>query len=180
MCNCFFLCFFYSHTFFFSVDSLDRYSSSSALSRTTRTLLSQLQDDGSSSNDSSFAIKAKSTKVKDTEMKLDKSESEALSKARAKLSEKVAEARSQQKRIDVYSTAITPSDINLDSFAYLDETLMAGDDEFPTDGKRDARPSDALDDQLGRLLADDSANSANDDDDSQTVSETLPLHKHEQ
>lgn len=104
-------------------------------------------------------------------MKLDKSESEALSKARAKLSEKVAEARSQQKRIDVYSTAITPSDINLDSFAYLDETLMAGDDEFPADGKRDARPGDALDDQLGRLLA---------DDDSQAASETLPLHKHEQ
>ncbi|XP_069354532.1 BRCA2-interacting transcriptional repressor EMSY isoform X1 [Maniola hyperantus] len=159
-----------------TVDSLDRYSSS-ALSRTTRTLLSQLQDDGSSSNDSSFAIKAKCTKVKDSEIKLDKSESEALSKARAKLSEKVAEARSQQKRIDVYSTAITTSDINLDSFAYLDETLMAGDDEFAADGKRDARSGDVLDDQLSRLLGEDSANSSTD---SQLVSETLPLHKNEQ
>ncbi|XP_045762204.1 BRCA2-interacting transcriptional repressor EMSY isoform X2 [Maniola jurtina] len=157
-------------------DNLDRYSNSSALARTTRTLLSQLQDDGSSSNDSSFAIKAKCTKVKDSEIKLDKSESEALSKARAKLSEKVAEARSQQKRIDVYSTAITTSDINLDSFAYLDESLMAGDDEFAADGKREARAADVLDDQLSRLLGEDSANSA----DSQPVSETLPLHKNEQ
>ncbi|XP_039764860.1 BRCA2-interacting transcriptional repressor EMSY isoform X1 [Pararge aegeria] len=159
-----------------TVDNLERYSNSSALSRTTRTLLSQLQDEGSSSNDSSFAIKAKCSKVKDSDIKFDKSESEALSKARAKLSEKVAEARSQQKRIDVYSTAITTSDINLDSFAYLDESLMAGDDEFTAESKREVRPSDVLADQLSRLLGDDSANSA----DSQTVSQTLPLHKNEQ
>lgn len=55
-------------------------------------------------------------------------ESEALSKARAKLCEKVAEARSQQKRIDVYSTALS-AEINLDSFSYLDEGMMAGDEE---------------------------------------------------
>ncbi|XP_023950606.1 BRCA2-interacting transcriptional repressor EMSY isoform X2 [Bicyclus anynana] len=157
-------------------DSLDRYSNANALTRTTRTLLSQLQDDGSSSNDSSFAIKAKA-KVKD-EMKLDKSESEALSKARAKLSEKVAEAKSQQKRIDVYSTAITTSDINLDSFAYLEESIMAADDEFPGESKRDARPGDVLADQLSRLLGEDSANSTNSTD-SHTVSQ-MPLHKNEQ
>ncbi|XP_041987322.1 BRCA2-interacting transcriptional repressor EMSY [Aricia agestis] len=155
------------------VDS-ERYSSSS-LSLATRTLLSQLQDDGSSSNDSSFALRTKSSeKFKGTELRIDKTESEALSKAKAKLSEKVAEAKSQQKRIDVYSTAITTSDINLDSFSYLEEGLMAGDDEFASDGKRDIRQTpDALDDQLSRLLGEDSANST----DSHIVSESLSLSK---
>ncbi|XP_046961552.1 BRCA2-interacting transcriptional repressor EMSY isoform X1 [Vanessa cardui] len=158
-------------------DNIERYSNSSALSRTTRTLLSQLQDDGSSSNDSSFAIKSKClSKIPDIDIKIDKSESEALSKARAKLSEKVAEAKSQQRRIDIYSTAITTSEINLDSFSYLDESLMAGDDEFPSEGKREARQGDVLDDQLSRLLGEDSANST----DSQTVSESLPIDKNEQ
>lgn len=72
----------------------------------------------------------------------------------------MAEARSQQKRIDVYSTAIS-AEINLDSFSYLDEAMMAGDEERP--------------DHLSRLLAEDSASA-----DSQTVSETLPLDKNEQ
>lgn len=150
------------------------FSSSSAMSLATRTLLSQLQDDGSSSNDSSFALKTKLDKLKENDSKLDKSESEALTKAKEKLSEKVAEAKSMQKRIDIYSTAITTSDINLDSFSYLDEgDMMAGDDVFAVDAKREPRRADTLDDQLSRLLGEDSANST----DSQTVSETMPLNK---
>lgn len=152
------------------------YSSSSAMTLATRTLLSQLQDDGSSSNDSSFALKTKIEKLKENDSKLDKSESEALTKAKEKLSEKVAEAKSQQKRIDIYSTAITTSDINLDSFSYLDEgDMMAGDDVFATvEAKaRESRRADVLDDQLSRLLGEDSANST----DSQTVSESMPLNK---
>lgn len=152
------------------------YSSSSAMSLATRTLLSQLQDDGSSSNDSSFALKTKIEKLKEMDSKLDKSESEALTKAKEKLSQKVREAQSQQKRIDIYSTAITTSDINLDSFSYLDEgDMMAGDDVFATvEAKaREARRADTLDDQLSRLLGEDSANST----DSQTVSESMPLNK---
>ncbi|GBP81014.1 hypothetical protein EVAR_41010_1 [Eumeta japonica] len=39
-------------------------------------------------------------------------------------SEKVAELKSQRKRIDIYSTAISSSDINLDEFAYLDEGMI--------------------------------------------------------
>ncbi|CAF4786264.1 unnamed protein product [Pieris macdunnoughi] len=138
--------------------------SGGSMSLATRTLLSQLQDDGSSSNDSSFALKSKKAAQSN---KIDKSESEALSKAKAKLTQKVAEEQSQQKRIDVYSTAISTTDINLDSFSYLDESLMA-DDEFP-EGRREPR-RDILDDQLSRLLAEDSANSS----DSQTV-EQLPM-----
>lgn len=151
------------------------YSSSSGMSLARRTLLSQLQDDGSSSNDSSFALKSKSDKIKDNDSKVDKSESEALTKAKEKLSEKVADARSRQKRIDIYSTAITSSDINLDSFSYLEEGLMAGDGEDEEDeGKtRVGRSGAILDDQLSRLLGDDSANST----DSQTVSENMPLNK---
>ncbi|XP_047544863.1 BRCA2-interacting transcriptional repressor EMSY isoform X2 [Vanessa atalanta] len=57
-----------------------------------------------------------------------------------------------------------------------DESLMAGDDEFPSEGKREARQGDVLDDQLSRLLGEDSANST----DSQTVSESLPIDKNEQ
>lgn len=106
-------------------------------------------------------------------MKIDKSESEALSKAKAKLSEKVAEAKSQQKRIDVYSTTIASSEINLDPFSYLEEGMMAGDDEFTSETKRETRQGDVLDDQLSRLLGDDSANST----DAQTVSESLSLNK---
>lgn len=151
------------------------YSSSSAMTLATRTLLSQLQDDGSSSNDSSFALKTKMCeKLKESDSKLDKSESDALTKAKEKLSEKVAEAKSQQKRIDIYSTAITTSDINLDSFSYLDEGMMAGDDVFAADeAKRESRRADTLDDQLCRLLGEDSANST----DSQTVSDSMPLNK---
>lgn len=152
------------------------YSSSSAMSLATRTLLSQLQDEGSSSNDSSFALKTKIEKLKENDSKLDKSESEALTKAKEKLSQKVREAQSQQKRIDIYSTAITTSDINLDSFSYLDEgDMMAGDDVFATDEAktREPRRADTLDDQLSRLLGEDSANST----DSQTVSESMPLNK---
>lgn len=151
------------------------FSSSSAMTLATRTLLSQLQDDGSSSNDSSFALKTKnSEKLKESEPRLDRSECEALTKAKEKLSEKVAEAKSQQKRIDIYSTAITTSDINLDSFAYLDEGMMAGDDVFATEeSKRVSRRAETLDDQLSRLLGEDSANST----DSQTVSESMPLNK---
>lgn len=142
------------------------------MSLATRTLLSQLQDEGSSSNDSSFALKAKIDKQKDSEPKIDKSESDALTKAKEKLFEKVA--KSQQKRIDVYSTAISTSEINLDSFSYLDEGMMAGDDEFVDETKTDKRVG-SLDEQLSRLLGEDSAAST----DSQTVSESLPL-KHEQ
>lgn len=150
------------------------YGAPPGLSLATRTLLSQLQDDGSSSNDSSFALKSKVVeKLKDVDSKIDKSDLDALTKAREKLSEKVAEAKSQQKRIDIYSTAISSSDINLDSFSYLDEGMMVGDDVFAEEGKAAARRPDALDDQLCRLLADDSANST----DSQTVSETMPLTK---
>lgn len=151
------------------------YGTPAGLSLATRTLLSQLQDDGSSSNDSSFALKSKLIeRSKDVDSKIDRSESDALTKAKEKLSEKVKEAKSQQKRIDIYSTAISSSDINLDSFSYLDEGMMAGDDVFCADeGKRGPRRADALDDQLSRLLADDSANST----DSQTVSETMPLSK---
>ncbi|XP_072937040.1 uncharacterized protein [Epargyreus clarus] len=144
------------------------FSSTRGFSLATRTLLSQLQDDGSSSNDSSFALRSKSSDKARKVDKIDKSESEALVKAKEKLSEKVAEPTSQQKRIDIYSTAITSSDINLDSFSYLDEGMMVGDDVF-AESKREARA--ALDDQLSRLLAEDSANST----DSQTVSESLPL-----
>lgn len=147
------------------------YSSSSGMSLATRTLLSQLQDDGSSSNDSSFALKAKSEKLKE-DPKIDKSESDALTKAKEKLSEKVA--KSQLKRIDIYSTAITSSEINLDSFSYLEEGMMAGDDEFGEEAKARSEPRRAsLDEQLSRLLGEDSANST----DSQTVSESLPLNK---
>ncbi|KPJ07551.1 Protein EMSY [Papilio machaon] len=147
------------------------YIGSGTLSLATRTLLSQLQEEGSSSNDSSFALRSKLDKAKDCDIKLDKSESDALTKAKEKLSEKVAE--SQQKRIDIYSTAITSSEINLDSFSYLDEGMLVGDDVFSSaEGKRERR-GDALDDQLSRLLADDSANST----DSQTVSESLPSNK---
>lgn len=154
------------------------YSSSSGLSLATRTLLSQLQDDGSSSNDSSFALKSKSIaieKIKDPDAKIDKSESEALTKAKEKLSEKVAEPTSQQKRIDIYSTAISSSEINLESFSYLDEGMMAGDDVFASEESksREARRTDHIHDQLSRLLGEDSANST----DSQTVSESLPLNK---
>uniref|UniRef100_A0A2A4JBH3 ENT domain-containing protein n=1 Tax=Heliothis virescens TaxID=7102 RepID=A0A2A4JBH3_HELVI len=157
-----------------SGEGSEMFSSSSAMSLATRTLLSQLQDDGSSSNDSSFALKTKIDKLKENDSKLDKSESEALTKAKEKLSEKVAEAKSQQKRIDIYSTAITTTDINLDSFSYLDEgDMMAGDDVFAVDAKREPRRADTLDDQLSRLLGEDSANST----DSQTVSETMPLNK---
>ncbi|CAB3230563.1 unnamed protein product [Arctia plantaginis] len=158
-----------------SGEASDMYSSSSAMSLATRTLLSQLQDDGSSSNDSSFALKTKiCEKLKENDSKLDKSECEALTKAKEKLSEKVAEAISQRKRIDIYSTAITTSDINLDSFSYLDEGMMAGDDVFATEeSKRESRRADTLDDQLSRLLGEDSANST----DSQTVSESMPLNK---
>ncbi|XP_075992646.1 uncharacterized protein LOC142987637 [Anticarsia gemmatalis] len=147
----------------------DMYSSSSAMNIVARTLLSQLQDEGSSSNDSSFALKTKvGEKLKENESKL--SESDALTKAKEKLSEKVAEAKSQQKRIDIYSTAITTSDINLDSFSYLDEGMMAGDDVFAAEeAKRELRRPDVLDDQLCRLLGEDSANST----DSQTVSESI-------
>lgn len=149
------------------------YGTPAGLSLATRTLLSQLQDDGSSSNDSSFALKSKVVE-KSKDSKIDKSECDALTKAKEKLSEKVAEAKSQQKRIDIYSTAISSSDINLDSFSYLDEGMMAGDDVFCADeGKARARRADALDDQLCRLLGEDSANST----DSQTVSETMPLSK---
>lgn len=153
------------------------YSSSSGMSLARRTLLSQLQDDGSSSNDSSFALKSKSDKIKDNDSKIDKSESEALTKAKEKLSEKVADARSRQKRIDIYSTAITSSDINLDSFSYLEEGLMAGDGEDEEEeGKARVGRVAILDDQLSRLLGDDSANSTNSTD-SQTVSENMPLNK---
>lgn len=150
------------------------YSSSSAMSVATRTLLSQLQDDGSSSNDSSFALKAKISRMRE-DCKLDRTESDELTKAKEKLSEKVREARSQQKRIDIYSTAITPSDINLDSFAYLEEGMLVGDDVFATDESKRERRTDTLDDQLSRLLGvgDDSANS----NDSQPVSEHMPLSK---
>ncbi|XP_063838447.1 BRCA2-interacting transcriptional repressor EMSY [Ostrinia nubilalis] len=152
-----------------SGESNEMYGSASGLTLATRTLLSQLQDDGSSSNDSSFALKAKAAaKSKDADSKVDRSECDALTKAKEKLSEKVAEAKSQQKRIDIYSTAISSSDINLDSFAYLDEGMLAGDDVFCEDKRRRA-----LDDQLCRLLGEDSANST----DSQTVSETMPLSK---
>lgn len=152
------------------------YGAPTGLSLATRTLLSQLQDDGSSSNDSSFALKSKiMEKSKDVDCKIDRSESDALTKAREKLSEKVAEAKSQQKRIDIYSTAISTSDINLDSFSYLDEGMMVGDDVFcavESKGRESRRP-DTLDDQLSRLLGEDSANST----DSQTVSESMPLSK---
>lgn len=150
------------------------FSSSSAMSLATRTLLSQLQDDGSSSNDSSFALKAKiADKAKD-DPKLDRVESDELTKAKEKLSEKVAEARSQQKRIDIYSTAITTSDINLDSFAYLDESIMAGDDVFAgEESKSRETRRETLDEQLSRLLGEDSPRST----DSQTVSENMPLTK---
>lgn len=136
------------------------------MSHATRTLLSQLQDDGSSSNDSSFALKSKRLKEVETKLdaSLDKSEVEALSKAKQKLSEKVA--KSQLKRIDIYSTAISTSDINLDSFSYLEEGMMAGDEE-----PRRAGPS--LDEQLSRLLGEDSAAST----DSHTVSESSPSSK---
>ncbi|CAK1602796.1 unnamed protein product [Parnassius mnemosyne] len=156
-----------------SGDRNEMYIGAGALSLTTRTLLSQLQDEGSSSNDSSFALRSKmSEKLKECDIKLDKSESEALTKAKAKLSEKVAEAKSQQKRIDIYSTAITPSEINLDAFSYLDEGMLVGDDVFSSN-KREGRRTDVLDDQLSRLLCEDSVNST----DSQTVSESLPLNK---
>ncbi|CAG4943833.1 unnamed protein product [Colias eurytheme] len=147
--------------------------SGSGLSLATRTLLSQLQDEGSSSNDSSFALKSKKADDGEGCGKADKSESDALSKAKAKLTQKVAEAQSRQKRIDVYSTAITTSEINLESFSYLDESLMAGDDEF--DSKRAPRRS-TLDEQLSRLLGEDSQDST----DSQTVSERLPLASNDQ
>lgn len=158
-----------------SGEASEMYSSSSAMSLATRTLLSQLQDDGSSSNDSSFALKAKISEIiKENESKPDRSECDALTKAKEKLSEKVAEPKSQQKRIDIYSTAITTSDINLDSFSYLDEGMMVGDDVFAADeAKRESRRADTLDDQLSRLLGEDSANST----DSQTVSESMPLNK---
>ncbi|XP_026757303.2 BRCA2-interacting transcriptional repressor EMSY [Galleria mellonella] len=159
-----------------SGESSEIYSSSSGLSLATRTLLSQLQDDGSSSNDSSFALKSKPIeKMKEVDSKIDKSESDALTKAKEKLSEKVAEAKSQQKRIDIYSTAISTSDINLESFSYLDEGMMAGDDVFASEESkaRESRRPDHLDDQLSTLLGEDSANST----DSQTVSESLPLSK---
>ncbi|CAG9784184.1 unnamed protein product [Diatraea saccharalis] len=152
------------------------YGTSSGLSLATRTLLSQLQDDGSSSNDSSFALKSKAAeKLKESDSKIDKSESDALTKAKEKLSEKVAEAKSQQKRIDIYSTAISSSDINLDSFSYLAESMMVGDDVFCGEETkaRESRQQDVLHDQLSRLLGEDSANST----DSQTVSETMPLSK---
>ncbi|VVC88953.1 unnamed protein product [Leptidea sinapis] len=144
--------------------SREMYSGSSGISLATRTMLSQLQDE-ESSNDSSFALKAKKSDAKD--IKIDKSDLEALSKAKAKLTQKVAEAQSRQKRIDVYSTAITSSEINLDSFSYLDEGLMTGDDVFAHDNKRENR-TDVLDEHLS-YLGEDSANST----DSQTVSESL-------
>lgn len=148
------------------------------MSLATRTLLSQLQDDGSSSNDSSFALKTKTIgKLKESDSKIDKAESEALNKAKEKLSEKVAEAKSQQKRIDVYSTAITTSDINLDSFSYLEEGMMAGDDIFAREeAKRDLRH-----DHLSRLLAEDcGASVSTTSTDSHTVSDTMPLTTNEQ
>ncbi|KAJ0182068.1 hypothetical protein K1T71_002790 [Dendrolimus kikuchii] len=149
----------------------------SGLSLATRTLLSQLQDDGSSSNDSSFALKTKIVgKLKESDSKIDKAESDALNKAKEKLSEKVAEAKSQQKRIDVYSTAITTSDMNLDSFSYLEEGMMAGDDIFAREeAKRDRH------DHLSRLLAEDCGVSVSTTStDSHSVSDTMPLITNEQ
>ncbi|KAG6450414.1 LOW QUALITY PROTEIN: BRCA2-interacting transcriptional repressor EMSY [Manduca sexta] len=154
-------------------ENSEMYSSTSAMSLANRTLLSQLQDDGSSSNDSSFTLKAKIDKVKESDSKLDRSETDALTKAKEKLSEKVAEAKSQQKRIDIYSTAITTADINLDSFSYLDEGMMAGDDVFAGEDK----PRTARLHELSRLLADDSANESATETDDHTVSQNLPLNK---
>ncbi|XP_068620926.1 BRCA2-interacting transcriptional repressor EMSY [Battus philenor] len=152
----------------------EMYSGPGALSLATRTLLSQLQDEGSSSNDSSFvSLRSKiSDKLKECDIKFDNTESDALTKAKEKLSEKVADAKSLQKRIDIYSTAITTSEINLDSFSYLDESMLVGDDVFSTESKRESRRTDELD-QLCRLHAEDSANST----DSQSVSECLPSNK---
>lgn len=87
----------------------------------------------------------------------DKLECDALTKAKEKLKEKVNEATSQQKRIDIYSTAITTSDITLDSFSYLEESMMAGDEIFvhDTDGKtlvRDSSKDPSLDIQLSQFL----------------------------
>ncbi|XP_063617375.1 BRCA2-interacting transcriptional repressor EMSY [Cydia splendana] len=103
--------------------------SSSAMSKATRTLLSQLQDEGSSSNDSSFALKSKSAAK-------NPAEADALTVAKEKLSEKVAEARSRHKRIDVFSTAISTNDMSLDEFPYLEESIMADDEPSPTDNKQ--------------------------------------------
>lgn len=151
----------------------------SGMSVATRTLLSQLQDDGSSSNDSSFALKSKIVeKLKESDCKIDRAECEALNKVKEQLSEKVADAKSRQKRIDIYSTAITTADMNLDSFSYLEEGMMAGDDVFSAEeAKRDGRH-----DHLSRLLAEDSAAStvSTASTDSHAVSENMPLTSNEQ
>ncbi|GBP83499.1 BRCA2-interacting transcriptional repressor EMSY [Eumeta japonica] len=138
----------------------DGFGSSVGLSHASRLLLCQLQDEGSSSNDSSFALnkgkaidKQKEGAVKD--FTIEKSESEFLNKAKEKLSEKVAELKSQRKRIDIYSTAISSSDINLDEFAYLDEGMMPGDEMFAQEpenkGSRDIKEA-SLDMHLSQLL----------------------------
>ncbi|XP_049887275.1 BRCA2-interacting transcriptional repressor EMSY [Pectinophora gossypiella] len=153
------------------------YGGGGGLALATRTLLSQLQDDGSSSNDSSFALKSKTEKLKEGEPRIDRSESDALTKAKEKLTEKVAKSH---QRIDIYSTAIASSDINLDSFSYLDEGMMAGDDEFPDDKDKERR---LLHEQLSRLLGADAAEpepaagAAEPATHSHPVSESLPLNK---
>ncbi|KAI5640708.1 ENT domain-containing protein [Phthorimaea operculella] len=140
------------------------YSSGSGMSLATRTLLSQLQDDGDSSNDSSFALKAK--RGKQSTDRPASAERDALTKVREKLNEKVAKSA---KRIDIYSTAITSADINLDAFSYLEEGMMDEDEEE----KEKAR---SLHDQLSRLLGDEDSQ-ASADSQSAAVSESLPLNK---
>lgn len=71
----------------------------------------------------------------------------------------MAEARSQQKRIDVYSTALS-AEINLDSFSYLDEGMMAGDED--------------------RLLAPPTPPAPAADAHAHAVSDAMSLHKNEQ
>lgn len=144
-----------------------------------------MQDEGSSSNDSSFALNKTKISITDklktsdgkSDIIVDKSESEALNKAKEKLSEKVAEAKSQQKRIDIFSTAISSSDINLDSFSYLEEGLMAGDEMFIHDSEGNkctrevAKEKTSLEIHLSQLLNVNSATSM------QSISESFPLNK---
>ncbi|KAJ2953870.1 hypothetical protein O0L34_g1498 [Tuta absoluta] len=145
------------------------YSGGSGMSLATRTLLSQLQDDGDSSNDSSFALKAKRGKPDrpDRPDRPASAERDALTKVREKLNEKVAKSA---KRIDIYSTAITSADINLDAFSYLEEGMMDEDEEE----KEKAR---SLHEQLSRLLGDDDSQASADSQQSAAVSESLPLNK---
>lgn len=144
---------------------------------TSRTLLSQLQDEGSSSNDSSFVLTKNIGKTfnvqsdKSAQSAKESSPKEERERSPKECQQILAEQKSQSRgRMDIFSTAIASADINLDTFEYLEDGMISADDMFTLPGaevsKGDAAgppPTAALKDkslpsleqQLHQLLGDD-------------------------